>query len=204
MHISWLGNTAIKIQTKPFDQDVTVVIDPYKQSAGNVPRSLSPNIALFTRGEEDSITLSGNPFSLSSPGECETKGVLVTAVQGHAAGETMFRVDTENVSIGHLGLANKPLTDTQLEALSGVDVLFVPVGGNDTYDAEAAIKAVNAIEPRIVIPMAHKCDTDPKAADVSVFIKDIGAITEAPEKKIIIKKKDLPQEDMKVVVLEKE
>ncbi len=204
MHISWLGNTAIKIQTKPFDQDVNIIIDPYRPSTGEFPRSLMPDIALFSRGEEGIITLSGDPFVLSTPGECETKGVLLTATAGHEANTLMLRLDAEQLSVGHLGMANKPLTDAQIEMLSGVDILFVPVGNGEAYDAEAAAKAVNAIEPRVVIPMAFRCENDPKAKPVDEFLKEMGASNGTAEKKVIIKKKDLPQEETQVIVLNKE
>lgn len=204
MHISWLGSTAIKIQTKPFDQDVVVVVDPYKPGTGGFPRSLTPHIALYTRGEKGSVTLSGKPFVLSSPGEIETKGVLITSTQGHQIGETMVRIDAEHLSIGHLGKTKKLPSDKQLEVIAGVDVLMIPVGGGDSYDSELAVKVVNTIEPRIVIPMAYKSDNDPKADKLEVFLKEIGVAAEKPEKKVIIKKKDLPQEETKVIVLEKE
>lgn len=204
MHLSWLGSTAVKIQTKPFDKDVTVIIDSYKPKAGSFPRSLTPDIALFTHGQKNSITLSGDPFVLDTAGECETKGVLVTAVQGHESNEIMVRVDAEGISIGHLGCVKKELTNGQLAVLSDVDVLFVPVGNDECYDAEQAAKAVSAIEPRIVVPMAFKSDNDPGAKDISSFLKVMGATSSTPEKKVIIKKKDLPQEETKVIVLGKE
>jgi L-ascorbate metabolism protein UlaG (beta-lactamase superfamily) len=204
MHLSWLGNTAVKIQTKPFDQDVVIVIDTYKPDTGNFPRNLSAHIALYTEGEKDSITISGNPFVLSSPGECETKDVLISAVQGSKKDQIMFRIDAEDISIGHLGFAEKQLTNEQLKVLSGVDILFVPVGGKDCYDAEAAAKAINSVEPRIVIPTNYQSDNSPKSAKVEDFLKEIGATGTEAEKKIIIKKKDLPQEETKVMVLEKE
>ena len=93
MHISWLGNTAVKIQVKPFDKDVTIVIDPYKPEKGSFPRSLTPDIGLYTKGEKDSITLSGDPFVLDTPGECETKGVLITTVQSEKAEDIKIRLD---------------------------------------------------------------------------------------------------------------
>ncbi|HBB38310.1 MAG: Zn-dependent hydrolase of the beta-lactamase fold-like protein [Candidatus Magasanikbacteria bacterium GW2011_GWD2_43_18] len=204
MHISWLGNSAIKIQTKPIDEDVTVVIDPYRPEKGNFPRSLSPQLGLYTRGEENSITLSGDPFVLTTPGECETKGVLVTAVQGHEEGQVFLRVDSEYLSVGHLGNASKQLTDAQLEVLADVDVLIIPVGGHGCYNAEDAVKTVNAVEPRIVIPMMFKSDIDPDADPVSSFLKAYGAKDVVEEVKTIIKKKDLPQEDTRVIVLTKE
>lgn len=204
MHISWLGSTAVKLQTKPFDQDVIVIIDPYKPEKGSFPRSLAPQIGLYTRGEKNSITLSGNPFLLSTPGECETKGVLITAAQGHEQDQTMLRVDVEGISVGHIGLTKKQPSNDQLEVLSGVDILFVPVGNNESYDAEAAIKAINTIEPRVVVPIAYQSDNDPKAATVDNFIKAFGVAADKPEKKVIIKKKDLPQEETRLVILVKE
>lgn len=205
MHISWLGGTTIRIQTKPFDKDVDIVIDPYRPKAGDFPRNLSTNIGLFTRGIENSITLSGNPFILDTPGECETKGVLVTAVPGQEPGSIMFRLDTKQLSMAHLGLTDKPLNDSQIEALSDVDILLVPVGGKNCYDAEGAAKAVNAIEPRIVIPIAYKSDNDPGAEPVEKFLKEMGVAGKIqPEKKAIIKHRNLPQEETQVILLSKE
>ena len=205
MHISWLGGTTVKVVAKPFDEEVVIVIDPYKPVEGSSPRSVSPQVAIYTRGSGDSITLSGEPFVLETPGECDIKGVLITAVTGGAAGETMVRLDAEGVSLAHLGLASKSLNQKQREVLSDVDVLFVPVGGVNSYDAEAAVKAVNDIEPRVVIPIAHKSDNDPKAAPVIDFCKAMGVPPKGEaETKVIIKKKDLPTEDTSVVVLAKE
>ncbi len=204
MHLSWLGQSSVKLQTKPFDEDIHVVIDPYRPKAGVFPRSLSPHIGLFTHGDKDAITLSGEPFTLSSPGECEIKGVLIVGVQGHTEDEVFYRIDSEGLTVGHLGKASKQLTDEQLETLSGVDILFVPVGGDGCFDAEEAVKAVNAIEPRVVIPIAYKSDTDPGAAPIDKFLKEIGHAGEKAEKKLILKKKDLPTDDMRVIVIEKE
>jgi len=204
MHISWLGNTAIKIQTKPFDKDVTIVIDPYKQKKGNFPRSLTPDIALYTRGEEGAITLSGEPFIFSSPGEVDTRGVLITSVDGHEAGQIMLRIDSENMTVAHVGMIKKQLTARQLEVLSNIDILCLPVGHPDSFDNENAIKLINEIEPKIVIPYAFNSDNDPDAKVIDSFLKEIGSKNGAPEKKVIIKEKDLPEEDTLVVVLEKE
>lgn len=204
MHISWLGNTGIKLQVKQIDKDVTVVIDAYKHAKGNVPRSLTADIALYTRGEKEAITISGTPFVLSSAGECETKDVLITSAQTNEAGEYMLRLDAERMSIGHLGSIKKAPTAAQLAMLSGVDILFIPVGGETNLKPDAAAKLVSAIEPRIVIPIGQKSDNDPEAADVGEFLKQLGLPSEPAEKKVIIKHKDLPQEDMKVIVLTKE
>lgn len=203
MHLSWLGNTAVKIQTKPSEQDVTIIIDPYKPDAGNFPRNLSTDIALYTNGEKNAISV-GTPFVMTTPGECETKDVLISAAQGDEPGKILYRIDSEDLSVGHLGMQKKDLTDAQLEVLSGVDILFVPVGGGESYDVSAAVKAINTIEPRIIIPINYQSENNPKADKVENFLREMGASNVKPEKKVIIKAKDLPQEETKIIVLEKE
>lgn len=203
MHIHWLGNSFVKLHMKPADTEVTVLIDPYTATTGSQPRSLLADIVIGTRGDASMVTLQGNPFMLLTPGECETHGVLIAAVQGHNTDETMVRIDAEGISIGHLGITNTQLTDAQLEVLSGVDVLLVPVGAKESFDAEGAMKAVNSIEPRIVIPIAYHSDTDPDAAPITAFLKEFGSAPD-PEKKTIIKKATLPQEETQLILLEKE
>ena len=204
MHISWLGNTSIKLQVKPLDIDITIVIDPYKQEKGNFPRSLTPNIALFTRTAKNSITLSGNPYILDTAGEIDTKDILITATEGHEEGRFMLRIDAEKMSIGHLGLTNKELTDKQIELLTNIDILFIPIGHEKSYTAETAIKIINSLEPRIVIPMAFKSDNDPEAKEITNFLKEMGKKDLEAEKKVIVKKKTLPEEEMQIILLEKE
>lgn len=203
MHISWLGTTALKLQTKHLETEATVVIDPYKPDKGSFPRSLTADIVLYTRGEEGSVTVSGDPFVLSTAGESETKGVLMTAADTQQEGQIVVRVDAEEMSIGTLGLTKQAPTKQALDVLTGVDILAIPVGHPDGLSAEQAVKVVNLIEPRVVLPIAFQSDTDPKAAPVDEFLKEIGSKAE-PEKKVILKKKDLPQEDTLVILLEKE
>ena len=129
---------------------------------------------------------------------------MIHAVQGHTAQQCFFRLDLEGVSLGHLGLCGAPLSSEQLEAFVGVDILCIPVGGEPGFTAEKASACIQKIEPRVVIPMAHLSENDPNATPVESFIKEVGVLPQEAEKKLSIKKKDLPQEDMRVVVLKKE
>lgn len=47
-------------------------------------------------------------------------------------------------------------SDEELEPLKGVDVLMVPVGGYYTIDAGQARRLVEAVKPRVVIPMHYR------------------------------------------------
>lgn len=204
MHISWLGQTCVKLQTKNQDKDLVILLDAYKPKKGDFPRSFSPDIALFSNGTDNTATVSADTFTVSSLGEMDVKSLMIYAV---AANEQciIYRLNAEGLNMVHLGRLNKTLTAEQMEKIMNPDILFIPVGGGDAYlDAKTAATLANSLEPRIIIPIAYACDTDPDAAPITAFIKEIGLKAENAEKKIIIKKKDLPQEETKLIILEKE
>ena len=204
MHISWLGQTCIKLQTKNLDKDVTIILDAYKPKTGEFPRSFSPDVALFSDGPDNAATLSQDPFVINSLGEVEVKNVMIYALPG-PEGSVIYKLNGESLTLVHLGRLKKTLDSAEMEKILSPDVLFIPVGGGANYlNAKDAAALATALEPRVIIPMAYSCDTDPDAAPITAFIKELGLKPEAAEKKVIIKKKDLPQEETKLIVLEKE
>jgi L-ascorbate metabolism protein UlaG (beta-lactamase superfamily) len=203
MHINWVGQTCVRLQTKNVDEDVVVLIDPYKPDQGDFPRSFSSQISLYSKGQDGSVTLSQNPFIMDTLGEVEVKGVLVNAFPS-PDDNIIFKIVIENLNVVHLGRLTKKLENGDLESIMSPDVLLIPVGGNGLYlDPEIATDLVTALEPRIIIPIAYHSDADPKALPVENFIKQVGLKPEATEKKLILKKKDLPQDETKLYILEK-
>ena len=80
--------------------------------------------------------------------------------------------------------------------------MLIPVGGKYTINAAKAVEVISQIEPRIVIPMHYKVPGLKIDLDgVEKFIKELG-LKPRQEEKLKILKKDLPQEDMELVVLE--
>lgn len=207
MHINWLGQTCIKLQTKNLrDEDVVILIDPYKPAKGDFPRSLSPQIALFSQGSDGSITLSQDPYIMDTLGEIEIKDTMIYARPAHKeSSQIIFKIISEGITLVHLGNINKKLNTETIAKLDSPDILFVPIGGNKTnsLSVEDVIATITALEPRIIIPIAYYSDTDPDAEKPEEFIKNLGIKPESIEKKFIIKKKDLPQEDTKLYLLEK-
>lgn len=200
MIISWLGDAGIRIQTK----ETVVLIDPPSASAGLKPTKQAANIVALTQAEgTDAKSVTGDPLLIATPGEYERQGVFIYGLQ--LAGDptrTHFRVEAEEMSLGHLGGLQEKLDTAQLAALEGVDILFVPVGGKTVYDAEEAANIISQIEPRIVVPIQHKYTGNTAGyADVSAFIKEMGGKSSEVVDKLKIIKKDLPAEDTQVVVL---
>ncbi|MFB6182010.1 MAG: MBL fold metallo-hydrolase [Candidatus Magasanikbacteria bacterium] len=203
MHFNWYGNTFFRLKAKPKREEVKILIDPYKPKQGDSPRSLKSDIVIKTQGDKETITLTGEPFEFSTPGECEKDDILIYSTQGHEPDHSMVRIDAEGISVGHMGLTNGELTDTQFETLNGVDVLCIPIGAEKAYEVDKAMKVINKIEPRVIIPMAFQSENDPDAEPIDGFLKEIGEESLEPTDKTIIKENRLPQEETEVVVLKK-
>ena len=203
MHVYYLGGTAVKLQTKDNGTDVTIVIDPYKpeDKGGTFPPTLAPDIALFSHGQEGSITLQQNPFIVETPGEFELHGVLVHSIP--TTDGLLFQITTEEMTILHAGALKKMPGDKTLEQLSSVDVLLVPVGGHDVLNAKDAATLVTELEPRAVVPIAFRYKkNDPSQDTPDAFLKEVGHTNGAPEPKAILSASKLPSEDMEIHVLE--
>jgi len=113
----------------------------------------------------------------------------------------IYRFEIEDLSITHLGDLGHELDNKQLESLEGTDILLIPVGGVYTIDAQKAVTVINQIEPRIVIPMHYKVPgLKFDLGSLDAFLKAI-AVKPRQEEKLKIVKKDLPQEDMELVIL---
>ena len=79
--------------------------------------------------------------------------------------------------------------------------MILPVGGGDLTTAKEASKIIQQVEPRVVIPNCHKAGSGKLKADsVTDFIKEFG-VKPVEEEKYKIKKKDLPQEDVQLIIL---
>jgi len=210
MNITWLGQTAFKIQGK----EVTIAIDPHDKTGLKMPK-FQADLLLITDSNPQINTkaIKADPFLIDGPGEYEVKNVFVyglKAYRDNKKGEengmiTAYLLDFEGVKIAHLGeIGQDNLTERQLEKLEGVDILIIPVGGKDTINGTGATKIVSQLQPRIVIPMRYKIPGLKLSLEpVDKFLKEFGVSSAEKMDKLKVIKKDLPQEDTKVVILNK-
>lgn len=212
MIITWQGQSCFKIQDKVGTDGLTLTTDPFDKETGLKVPNFEADIVTVSHDHHDHNNVSslrGDAFVVDTPGEYDYKNVLIQGIdsyhddkKGEERGKnTIFRIEMDDLSICHLGDLGHSLDDEQLSKLSGIDILFVPVGGKYTLDAKKAVEVVSQIEPRIVIPMHYKVDGLKIDVDsVESFIKELG-IKPTYEEKLKIAKKDLPQEDMELVIL---
>jgi L-ascorbate metabolism protein UlaG (beta-lactamase superfamily) len=214
MTITWLGHSCFKIQ----DKETAVITDPYDKSIGfKMPRASADIVTMshdhlghHSAGEVNGAN--GDPFIISAPGEYEVKGVFVYGMnfyhdknEGKDKGKiTAYKIEMEDISILHLGDIGHTLSEEQVSKIGNTDILLIPVGGESTINAKEAAEIINQLEPRIVIPMHYKVqglkfDLDP----VDKFLKEVGATKAESMPKLKISKKELPQDETKVILLER-
>lgn len=212
MIINWLGHSCFKIQDKVGPDGVTLTTDPFDKTIGLKAPNFESDIATVSHDHYDHNNvkaLRGNPFVINSAGEYDVKGVMVEGVEsfhdekeGAERGKNIiYRIEMDDITVVHLGDLGHALNDKQLEKLVGADILLIPVGGKYTIDAKKAVSVVSQIEPRIVIPMHYKIKgLKVDIEGVDKFIKELG-LKPTEEEKLKINKRDLPQEDMELVIL---
>ena len=215
MTIIWHCQSLFEISTsRGKNNEVHIVIDPFSPEIGLRLPKLEADILLITHDHEDhnnSKGVSGNPFLIEGPGEYEIKEVFVQGIsafhddsQGKERGQTtIFTIEAEDLRVCHLGdLGQKELTSEQLEKIGEIDILMIPVGGNYTISAKEAVKIMSQIEPKITLPMHYNLPKLKYKLDgADKFLKTMGIKKIEPLNKLTIKKKDLSEEEAKIILL---
>jgi L-ascorbate metabolism protein UlaG (beta-lactamase superfamily) len=151
----------------------------------------------------------GSPRVFEGPGEYEVGGAFITGVptfhddvQGSERGQNVaFLFDFDGLTVCHLGDLGHVPTQSQLEALDGVNVLLIPVGGGATLGAAQAAEVVGLLEPDIVIPMHYQIEGLLRGlAPVSSFLKAMGVGALTPVDGLKVSLSQLP-DDREVVLL---
>ncbi|OGF18828.1 hypothetical protein A3G56_00380 [Candidatus Falkowbacteria bacterium RIFCSPLOWO2_12_FULL_45_10] len=213
MYIQYLGHSCFKLSGKDSKgENVNVIIDPFGEDYGLKVPGMEADIVTVSHPHKDHNNLAavrGNPYVVDTAGEYEIKDVFIQGIDSfhddkegkERGGNIIYRLSMEDVVITHLGDLGQILDHKQVERLEGTDVLMIPVGGKYTLDAKRAVEVINQIEPRLIIPMHYKQpNLTLDISGVEPFIKEIGIKPQNIEDKLKINKKDLPTEDMELVV----
>jgi L-ascorbate metabolism protein UlaG (beta-lactamase superfamily) len=203
MNINWYGQTCFKISSQRGKGDsLNLLIDPLTKDTGLRGPKSECDIMLLT-GHKSS-GLDKECFLISGPGEYDVKGCSVQGISDHGEAEnTIYVIKTEEIALCHLGLLKqKELEPEQIEAIGDVDILMIPVGGEEALDSKEALKIMTQIEPKITIPMYYKIPKlKPKLGSLEGFLKEAGVKNIEPLPKLSIKKKDIPSDSAKIIIL---
>ncbi len=205
--LRWLGHTCVRIKAR----DAVILMDPAERSTG------------YGIGKQaaDIVTLSNDPLgrnlaavrpefqTIDGPGEYEMQNVFVTGARSYqteSRGDdrlynTMYVVEVEGLKIGHAGNIGHILTEAQAEPMEDIDILFVPVGGEQPFTYDQAVDLVTKLEPKVVIPVRYRTSFGGTGlGELEPFCKKLGMDIPEPEDKLVVKPSDLG-ETIRLVVL---
>jgi L-ascorbate metabolism protein UlaG (beta-lactamase superfamily) len=149
-----------------------ILVNPFRSlgcTAGySVPTVGSDVVLISSRLFDEGGTLEGlpgNPPILSEQGEYELPPIRMRSVEvdhdlegGRRFGKNLiWRWEQGGLNLVHMGGAAAPIDVEEQIQLGRPDVLFVPVGGGPkAYNAEDAVAAIRALNPRIVVPTHYR------------------------------------------------
>lgn len=185
MKLKWLGHACFELT---LDNGKVLVTDPYDDSVGYPPLRVQCDAALSSHGHHDHNyfeALEGDPAIVNTPGVHEICGATVTGVPSFhddAGGSKrgwnlIFVIEADGLRIAHLGdLGHLPDTEEQKKALTGLDVMLIPIGGFFTIDTQAAVKIIETFKPRCAVAMHFANDyCHFPVSDESEFVRLTGA-----------------------------
>jgi len=175
MQVEWYGQSAFRLTAGAS----TVAIDPFGDMSAAQGRGLQwdypaiegleASLLLVTHEHLDHNAVEvvgGDPVVLrSTAGRLPSPhGEVVAVASEHdeAAGtergpNTIFAFELDGLRVCHMGdFGQAFLREEQAGALTGVDLLFVPVGGGPTIGARQAGAVVERLAPRWVVPMHYR------------------------------------------------
>ena len=164
LQIRWHGHSCFEIK-----DDITLVTDPHDGKSIGIP---APTV------EGDIILVSHDHYDHNSVKTVEKIGSKVVKDErkrkifnvdikgiktyhdeksGAIRGENIiFKFLIDDIIFCHLGDLGHMVEESIVEKIGRVDILFIPVGGNFTIDADIAWEIIKSIEPAIIIPMHYK------------------------------------------------
>lgn len=169
MRITWYGHAAFLIET----QGLRIILDPYRSpdSGGYEPIAEPADIVVVSHENDRYHSHLGQivpPFETVRALELPAEGKLVRGIRFEAVHvfETPERLPDDEVTLVHLrsddlhvvflGDLGHPLSEAELAPLRGAEIVLAAAGGPPTIDFPEIPALLDAIGPRLVVPMHYK------------------------------------------------
>ncbi len=179
MKIRYLGHSCFECTDK---NGVVLLTDPYTRVGYELPQGLRADIVTVSHGhfDHDYTEVVKDAKLLDVPFACVYKGISFSGVKcfhdekhGALRGDNIiFKFVMDGLTVVHMGDIGEAVSQELVNRIGKVDVLLIPVGGTYTVDALGAKAYVDAISPKVVIPMHFKTvDGTIDIAEVQPFLR---------------------------------
>ncbi len=190
-----------------------MLTDPPDPRSGHaIPKTVADLVTVSHDhpGHASLRSVGGEPVVLQGPGEYEAHEILVTglatyhddqagAVRGR---NTVFTIQLDDLVVCHLGDLGHTLPTSDLERLTGVDIVLIPISGPDVnLSAAKAAEVVHQLDPKVVVPMAYELGPALKDTPFERLLHELGVKELIPVPKLSIARSSLP-DNIQVVALD--
>ena len=216
MHIQYYGLSCLKITGKPEGrgtEEVTIVVNPFTRTNNLRPPQLTTADIILSNapGKEytSELVTKSQAVVIDMPGEYAVKGVQIIGLPApDSRGDdtvTIFVLEMESMRLGILAGLGKSLGTKQFDELVDIDILLLPVGGNNVLSAKDAADLARKVEPAHIIPLQYRLKnfTETKEYEsLTDFCAIMGDCSEDKEiARISLKAKDSENKSSEVIVL---
>lgn len=171
MKITWYGHAAFRLLPA---EGPSVITDPYTpEGVGYDPIPDPADLVVISSDDDDAHCradlIDGAPAVINAldvaraGGRATAAGIEIAAVEAaewehHPEHEIpgqngMYRFTLDGIRFAHMGDVGNPLTERQIAFFEDVDVLFALAGGYLTIELPDLMEMIQAVRPRLVIPM---------------------------------------------------
>ena len=166
LQIRWHGHSCFEITN-----DTPIVTDPHDGRSIGIPApSVTADIILVSHNHYDHNSVKTVEKENSKVitderkrtiGTIQVSGVTAYHDTDHGAKRgkiVLYRFICDGITFCHLGDLGHELDEKTIQQIGKIDILFIPVGGTYTIDAEQAWKVIYAVKPKIIIPMHYRIE----------------------------------------------
>lgn len=166
MRLTWYGHAAFLVE----HNGKRIIHDPFSPQSGYDPIDEPADILVMS--QEDDVFHSHAASVLGQPTVINGRhmlpdGVTVDGIHFRSVlvwedlartrnPNGMIHYTVDGVSLAHMGDLGHPLNENEIAPLRGVDVLLAITGGVHTIAIDALWEAIQAIRPRLVVPMHYQ------------------------------------------------
>jgi L-ascorbate metabolism protein UlaG (beta-lactamase superfamily) len=151
---------------------------------------------VVTSAEDEKIKASGSQSVFDWPGEYESKGVSVQLIPtGKEKPSRVSKIIMEEISILHLNGLKEVLSEKEEERIGNVDILLVSIGKNAALDEKQIKNTIEALEPKIIVPMNFANGEEKE------FAKNMGFGEIEEEADLKLRVPNLPSDRMEMHIL---
>lgn len=160
------------------------------------PEKIDSAEIVITSTEDEKIKTASGQVVFDWPGEYEAKGVGVALIPvGNENPSRIAKIIIDDISIVHLDGVREALTEKEEEKIGNVDILLVSIGANAALDEKQIKNTIEALEPKILIPMNFA------AGEEAAFAKNLGLGEVEEEVDLKLKASSLPADRMELHIL---